>query len=69
MNKAIYNEVKGGGEWLGAARTWLQIHVRNGDSINWNSTEQVSIPFCDFEDFARVVAIAAIEEDRKKASK
>ena len=66
MSKDIYDEVKGGGEWLGAARTWLQSNVRNGDSMNWSSMEQVSVPFCDFEDFAREVAIAAIKQDRKR---
>jgi hypothetical protein len=34
--------------------------------MSWSSTEQVSVPFCDLEDFAREVAIAAIEQDRKK---
>lgn len=66
MNKEIYDEVKGGGEWLAAARTWLQNNVRRGDSMSWSSTEQVSVPFCDLEDFAREVDIAAIEQDRKK---
>lgn len=68
MSKEVHDEIKGGGEWLGAARTWLQNNVSGGDRLNWSSTENVSIPFCCFEDFARTVAAAAIEEDRKKRS-
>lgn len=62
---SVYDELKFGGKWLGAARSWLQSNVRKGDTLNWSSCEQVSIPFCDLEDFARCVAIAAVTEDRK----
>lgn len=66
MSKEINEQLKHGGKWLGAARTWLQLNVKQGDSINWSSAQPVSVPFCDFEDFARHVAVAAIEEDRNK---
>jgi hypothetical protein len=61
----IFNKIKSGGKWLGAARTWMQSNIRNGDTLTWSSPEQVSIPFCELENFALEVACAAIEEDRK----
>lgn len=63
---AIYNELKSGGQWLGAARSWMQSNIKNGDTLTWGSGEPVSIPFCKLEEFAMRVAIAAIEEDRRK---
>ena len=51
----IENEIKKGGSWLRTARTWIQHNIRNGDSINWSSSQQVSVAFCDLEDFAKQV--------------
>ena len=65
----IHEELRGGGEWLGAARRWMQGHVRNGDTIIWSSNELVQLPFCNLEDFARHVAVAAVAEDRAKHGK
>lgn len=62
----IYEELKGGGEWLGAARSWMQGNIQRGDTICWGSGDLVSIPFCKLEEFARHVAIAAVDEDRRK---
>ncbi len=59
----------GGGEWLGAARKWMQENIREGDTLYWNSNEPVSIAFCDLERFARTVAIAAVREDRRKRTR
>lgn len=51
-----------GGEWLGAARSWLQWHRRNGDSVAWGSTDVLEPPFtvADVEDLASEVASAAM---------
>jgi hypothetical protein len=57
--------LKDGGEWLGAARSWAQRHIPRGDTLTWNSSEYVSIRFCDLWDMAEKVALAAILEDRK----
>ncbi|MCP5003304.1 MAG: hypothetical protein GY941_05030 [Planctomycetes bacterium] len=66
MTDEIYEQIKGGGKWLGAARTWMQNYIKNGDTMEWSSIEIVSMPFCDLEDFARTVAVAAIAEDRER---
>ncbi len=66
MKDEIYEQIKGGGRWLGAARIWMQSNIKNGDTMEWSSTEIVSIPFCDLEKFALAVAVAAIAEDRER---
>ncbi len=62
----IYEQISWGGKWLGAARKWMQSNIKNGDTMEWSSTEIVSIPFCDLEKLARTVAIEAIAEDRER---
>ena len=62
---AVYEELKKGGKWLGAARTWMQSNVRGGDVLTWGSSEMVSIPFCKLEELALQVAVAAVEEERR----
>jgi len=55
---------KQGGEWLGAARSWLQWHCINGDRVTWGSND-VLIPHFTvekIEDLAGDVAHAAIEK-------
>lgn len=69
MRQQIHEEVCKGGPWLGAARTWLQNNIQDGDSINWDSTQTVSISVCDLEYLAREVAIAAIEQERKQINR
>lgn len=61
----IFDEINSGGEWLGAARTWMQSNIKNGDTLCWSSAEYVKIPFCDLEQFAKHVAANAIYYDRK----
>jgi len=62
----LARELQQGGNWLGAARSWMQSNVPRGDTLFWNSGEPVTIPFCKFEDFARHVVLHAILEDREK---
>lgn len=63
---SVADELRHGGKWLGAARTWMQSNIRNGDTMIWSSAEPVQIPFCKLEEFARHVAIHAVAEDRAK---
>lgn len=51
-----------GGAWLGAARSWLQWHTRNGDRVTWGSTDAVDKTFTvrDVEELAAEVAAAAM---------
>lgn len=65
----ILMELQQGGNWLGACRSWLQSNVHDGDRLTWGSGQLVSIPFCKFEELALRVAVAAIEEDRRKRVK
>lgn len=58
-------ELQKGGEWLGAARNWMQCKVPRGDTLTWGSGEAVSIPFCKLEELALVTAKAAVLADRK----
>lgn len=69
MTNKIEQELKHGGEWLGAAREWMQSNIRKGDTICWSSTECVNIPFVDLQEFAMVVAAAAIKQERKRVAK
>ena len=63
---------KSGGQWLAAARSWMQWNCRNGDSVIWGSTEELRgkrMPYLtvvDVEDLAAEVAAAAINEYVKK---
>jgi len=59
-------ELKSGGEWLGAARSWMQSNIHRGDTLCWGSGEPVQLPFCKLEEFALHVAAAAVAEDRRK---
>lgn len=63
---AIHKEISGGGDWLGSARRWMQSNIKDGDRLSWSSPETVHVPFYKLEEFAQVVAAAAIAEDRKK---
>jgi len=53
---------KRGGEWLGAARSWLQRHTRNGEDVTWGSGDIVEKRFSvrEIEDLAADVAAAAM---------
>ena len=62
----VYEELKCGGNWLGAARQWMQTNIKGGDVMLWNSTELVQIPFYKLEELAQKVAVAAVAADRNK---
>lgn len=51
-----------GGEWLGAARSWLQWHTRNGDQVTWGSGDLIEpqLSVRQIEDLASEVAAAAM---------
>lgn len=61
----IEKEISGGGDWLGSARKWMQSNVVGGDRLAWSSNETINIPFNKLEELAKVVAVAAIAQDRK----
>ncbi len=51
-----------GGEWLGAAREWLQCHTLNGSEVDWGSADEIRPTFtvAMVEDLAATVAAAAM---------
>jgi len=53
---------KAGGEWLTAARSWLQWHKRNGARVTWGSQEVLEPPMTvrEVEDVAAAAAAAAL---------
>ena len=63
--QTVKEELTGGGNWLGAARTWMQSNIKDGDSLGWSSTKCVSVRFCDLQDFAKEVATHAVYADRE----
>jgi hypothetical protein len=65
---AIHEELKKGGPWLGAARTWMQGNVKGGDTLTWSSNEMVSLPFCKLEELALHASAAAVQEERKNSN-
>lgn len=62
---SVLKELKIGGEWLGAARRWIQWNVQGGSILNWDSPATISFRFSDFTELAREVAVAAILQERK----
>lgn len=54
-----------GGQWLGAARTWLQSNLPNGDLLTWGSGNVLTMTVAQFEDAAAHIAAAAINEFSK----
>ena len=63
---AVEEELRNGGTWLGAVRTWLQWNTRDGATLPWTSTEHVAIPFNQFSEIALRVAVAAVVAERKQ---
>lgn len=50
-----------GGEWLGAARNYLQWNAMNGDNLTWNSDDEVrGLTVRKIEEMASQIAAAAI---------
>jgi hypothetical protein len=62
----IRGELRKGGTWLCAARSWMQSNVQGGDTLCWTSPETVSLPFCQLAELALEAAAAAVAEDRRK---
>jgi hypothetical protein len=62
----VRNEIAKGGEWLSAARTWMQSNVPRGDTLCWGDRQPVLVPFAALEDLARAVAVAAVLAERRK---
>ena len=63
--KATADEVrKAGGDWIGAARNWLQWHTRNGEHVTWGSEDVLEPPMTvrQVED----IAACAVAADRNK---
>lgn len=58
-----------GGEWLGAARTWMQETKINGSDVRWGSDQQLApyVTVREIEELAERVATAAVNEYRRKA--
>jgi len=57
-----------GGEWLGAARSWLQRRKHNGSHVTWGSNEELHPPMTvkEVEEIAAEAAAEAINEERRK---
>ena len=55
---------KGGGPWLGAARSWVQWNCKNGSDVTWGSNEELVPPLTirQVEELAARVTDAAIPE-------
>lgn len=51
-----------GGEWLAAARSWIQWRARNGNEVTWSSNEtlQMQVTVADIEHLAATVASLAM---------
>lgn len=60
---------KQGGEWLAAARSYLQNHCRGGDDHPWGSdNHSVTMTMRQVEELAAQVAASAIVEYQEKLS-
>lgn len=62
----VHNDIAKGGDWLRAARTWMQSNVPRGDMICWGDRQPVTVPFAALEDLARAAATAAVLAERRK---
>ena len=66
LRQFVENELSTGGDWLGAARTWMQWNIFGGDRLDWSSQESVSIPFFKLQDLAQTAAVAAVMAERMR---
>lgn len=48
-----------GGEWLGAARSWLQWNKRNGSDVTWGSLDEIKPPMTAADVDALAAEVAA----------
>jgi hypothetical protein len=57
-----FDLLKQGGEWLGAARRWLQWNTNNVDRVTWGSEDVLQPPFTvrQVEELAAHAAAAAL---------
>lgn len=55
---------KNGGEWLAAARSWVQSHCQNGERVTWGSSDvlEPALTIRQIEELAACVADAAASE-------
>lgn len=58
-----------GGDWLRAARVWIQWNVPMGDQLQWGSNQPVTLSVAQLEEFALEVATIAVESDRENKSR
>jgi hypothetical protein len=60
-----------GGEWLAAARRWLQWHTKNGEHVHWGSHDEIqpTMTVKMVEELAADVAAAAINAERDEVRK
>lgn len=57
-----------GGAWLGQTREWIMRTAYNGECVEWGSNDRLKMDLTvrDIEEFAAMVAAAAINEDRRR---
>lgn len=60
----IIEAMKKGGDWLGAARSWLQRHKLNGSRVTWGSQEELQPPMTVRDVEEVTLCAAAAERDR-----
>lgn len=58
VSQATHDAHRRKGDWLAAARGWMQRNVNLGDSLQGNSAHLVTLPFHALEDLAKEVAEA-----------
>ena len=73
MPKFFEEFLRGGGDWLGSARSWLQRKKHNGSRVTWGSADVLEPPMTvhDVEELAADSAWAAYKmgvADAKKES-
>ena len=60
-----------GGTWLGSVRDWIQRKAINGETVSWNSNDQLTfrdgITVADLELLAAVIAADALNEFKGQA--
>lgn len=66
-----WDEFKGGGDWLGAARSWVQMKKLNGSRVTWGSREALEPPMSigELEDVVAQAAWIAYQMGRRDGKK
>lgn len=65
----LRDELSRGGNWLGAARGWIQGNLPDGSIIKWGSPKTVEVSYKQLEELALCVATAAVSADRDNQCK